>query len=316
MKIITTLLAATVAAIVPIVAAAQAFPSRPVVMIVNFPPGGLTDMAGRALAQVMGEKLGQTMVVQNRGGAGGSIGVTAIASTTNDGYGVGFIAVAALTTLPQMRPVSYRVDSLEYICRTFDEPVYLLVGPRSRFQTVKDLVQAAKADPDKLNYATVGGGSLPHLAALDFANSAAVKMTHIPYQGEGPAVTDLLGGQVDMYFGTSAAAAQYGLRRLGVAAQQRVPVSPETPTLTEMGYAVNRSISGGVVAPEGLDPEAKKVLQKACAEAVEVPAYKEALARLKVTWAYSDGPEFKDRILAEMARNRVVLREAKLLLGQ
>jgi tripartite-type tricarboxylate transporter receptor subunit TctC len=129
-------------------------------------------------------------------------------------------------------------------------------------------------------------------------------------------VTDLLGGQVDLYFGTSAAASRYGLRRLGVAAPQRSPVAPETPTLKELGYAVNRSISGGVVAPEGLNPEAKKVLETACAEAVQTPAYKEALARMKVTWAYSSGPEFKDLILAEMARNRLVLREAKLLLGQ
>jgi tripartite-type tricarboxylate transporter receptor subunit TctC len=313
MKQPSRLLALAALALAAGAAAAQAYPNKPVTLIINFPPGGLTDLAGRVLAQAMGEGLGQTVVVQNKGGAGGSIGASAIATAPEDGYSMGYVAVAALTTLPQMRAVPYRVDSMEYICRTFDEPVYLLVAPNSRFRQVKELVAFAKSHPDKLNFATVGAGSLPHLAALDFAAKSGVKMAHIPYQGEGPAVTDLLGGQVDLYFGTSAVAARHSLRRLGVATPERVALSPETPTLKEQGYDVIRTIMGGVIAPRGIAPEAKKVLEASCAAAVRTPAYKEALARLKVSWAYSDGASFRNMVLEETARNRVVLREAKLL---
>lgn len=295
-------------------ATAQTYPNQPVTVIVNFPPGGITDLAGRALAQAMSERLKQPVVVQNRGGAGGAIGVGAIASAPKNGYTTGFVAVAALTTLPQMRAVPYQVDSLEYICRAFEEPVYLLVAPDSRFKTAKALVDFAKANPGKVNYATVGAGSLPHLAALDFTNKSEVQMAHIPYQGEGPAVTDLLGRHVDVYFGTSAVAATHNLRRLGVAAERRVAASPDTPTLKEQGYPVVRSVMGGLIAPEGLPPPVRATLESACAEAVKSPQYKEALTNLKVGWAYSDGAEFKSLVLADTARNRIVLREANLLL--
>lgn len=297
-------------------AAAQEYPTQPVTLIVNFPPGGITDLAARALANAMSAELKQNVVVQNKGGAGGAIGLAAIAAAPKNGYTVGFSPAAALTTLPQIRTVPYRIDSVDYICRAFDEPVYMLVTPQSRFKTAKALVDFAKANPEKVDFATVGAGSLPHLAALDFANAAGVKMTHIPYQGEGPAVTDLLGGHVDVYFGTSAVATAQNLRRLAVAAPKRVPASPDTPTLTELGYPVVRSIMGGLIAPSGIDQATRRTLENACAAASRTPQYRGTMEQLKVAWAYSEGAEFKSLILAESARNRLVLREAKLLGGK
>lgn len=293
---------------------AQAFPTLPVNLVVNFPPGGLTDLMGRSLAQAMTEPLKQPVVVQNKGGAGGAIGVSSVAMAAKNGYTTGFVAVAALTTLPQMREVNYRIDSLDYVCRTFDEPVYLLVAPQSPFHTAKALIDYAKAHPNKLNYATVGPGSLPHLAALDFTGKAQIDMAHIPYQGEAPAVTALLGKQVEVYFGTSAVAATHQLRRLAVASEKRLDSSPATPTLTELGYPVIRSISGGIIAPEGTDPVARNTLEAACAQAVKSPQYQATLKTLDVRGAYAPGADFKAGVLAEAARNRLVLRDAQLLL--
>jgi len=293
---------------------AQTFPTQPVNLVVNFPPGGLTDLMARSLAQAMTESLKQAFVVQNKGGAGGAIGVSSVAMAVKTGYTIGFVAAAALTTLPQMRDLNYRIDSLDYVCRTFDEPVYLLVAPKSPFLNAKALIDYSKAHPNKLNYATVGPGSLPHLTALDFSGKAQIEMAHIPYQGEGQAVTALLGNQVDVYFGTSAVAATHQLRRLAVAADKRLDSLPNTPTLTELGFPVIRSISGGIIAPEGTDPAARNTLESACAQAVKAPQYLEALKTLEVRSAYASGAEFKASVLAEAARNRIVLREAQLLL--
>lgn len=314
MKRILSSLGMTAIALSAAMVNAQTFPTQPINLVVNFPPGGLTDLMGRSLAQAMAESLKQPVVVQNRGGAGGAIGVSHVAMAPKAGYTTGFIAVAALTTLPQMREVNYRIDSLDYVCRTFDEPVYLLVAPDSPFNSIKELIDYAKKHPDKLNYATVGPGSLPHLAALDFTNKAQVDMAHIPYQGEAPAVTGLIGKQVDVYFGTNAVATNQKLRRLAVAADKRSQASPKTPTLAELGYPVIRSISGGIVAPEGTDPAARNTLEAACAQAVKAPQYQATLDTIGVQGSYASGDDFKASVLTEAARNRLVLKQAQLLL--
>lgn len=294
-------------------ALAQPYPTRPPTMIVNFPPGGLTDLVGRALAGAMAESLGQPLVVQNRGGAGGSIGAGAIAAAPADGYTLGFIAAAALTTLPHMRKLDYGAARFDYLCQAFDVPVYLLAAPNSPWRSAADLVAAARAQPGKLNYATVGPGSLPHLAALDFAAQARVDLTHIPYQGEAPAVTDLVAGRVEVYFGTSSVATIHGLRRLGVAAPARQAESPETPTLTEQGWPVVRSVLGGLIAPRGVDPAIRDRLEQACAAATRAPSYRQALERLKVGWAHAGGEAFRAMIEAESAKNRQLLQSSNLL---
>ena len=314
MKRIFLSLGFTVIALSTAAAGAQTFPNQPVNLVVNFPPGGLTDLMGRSLAQAMTEFLKQPVIVQNRGGAGGSIGVSHVATAAKTGYTTGFVAAAALTTLPQMREVNYRIDSLDYVCRTFNEPVYLLVAPESPFSSVKAVIDYAKENPNKLNYATVGPGSLPHLTALDFSGKAQIDVVHIPYQGEALAVTALLGKQVEFLFGSSVVAANHKLRPLAVTADKRVGSFPDTPTLTELGYPVIRSISGGIVAPGGTDPAALNTLEAACAQAVKSPRYQATLKTLGVRSSYASGADFKASMLAESARNRLVLQEAKLLL--
>lgn len=292
---------------------AQEYPSRPVTLTVTFPPGGATDSVGRALAAGMTAKLKQSVVVQNVGGAGGSIGTTTIANASNNGYSMGFIAAAALTTLPHIQDVPYRLDSFDYICRTFDVPVFVLVAPSSRFKTLDDVLAYARGNPGKLNYATVGPGSLPHLAALDLARAAKVDYNHVPYKGESAAVTDLLGGHVDLYLGTSAVASIHNLRRLAVAAASRVTESPDTPTLSELGYKVTWAIMGGVIAPKGIAPDALAKLRGACADVVKTADFEQALDRYKVRLAYADGPEFQKAIAREAAESRELLKSVGLL---
>ena len=294
-------------------ALAQPYPTRPPGVIVNFPPGGMTDLVGRALASALQAPLGQPLVVQNRGGAGGAIGAGAIAAAPHDGYTLGFVATAALTTLPHMRAQPYGADCFDYLCQTFDVPVYLLVAPGSPFRSAAELVAAAKARPGALNYATVGPGSLPHMAALDFAAQAGVALTHIPYQGEAPAVTDLVAGRVDVYFGTSSVATIHELRRLGVAAPARLAESPETPTLTELGWPVVWSVLGGLVAPRGVDAAIHTRLEQACAAAVQAPTYRQALEQLRVGWAHTGGDRFRAMIQAESAKNRRLLQGSNLV---
>jgi tripartite-type tricarboxylate transporter receptor subunit TctC len=294
-------------------ATAQTYPARPVNMIVNFPPGGATDLAGRALSAAMGQTLNQSIVIENRAGAGGTIGVGAISAAPRDGYHIGFIAIAALTTLPQIRKVSYQLDSVDYICQAFDLPVFMLTTQGSRFKSVRELVSYAKENPGKVNYATVGPGTLPHMAAMDFARKADVELTHIPFQGEAPAVTNLLGGHVDLYFGTNAVATTHNLRRLSIATDKRVPEALDTPTLSELGYPVSWSIKGGVILPVGVDARARQALEQVCKTAVAGPQYRSAMQQMKMNVAYASGEDFKSAVLAESGRNRVLLREAGLL---
>lgn len=314
-RIYTTLLfpALCLAWLAPATAQPAAYPSQPVTMLVSFPPGGATDLVARAMAQEMGKDLGQSVIVVNRAGAGGAVGTAAIANAAPDGYTIGLISVAALTIVPHMQTVSYGFDDFDFICRAYDMPVFVLVAPGSRFGTLDELLAYARDNPGQLNYATVGPGSLPNMAALDLARAAGVEMNHIPYKGEAPAVTDLLGGHVDVYLGTNAAATRYGLTRLAVAADQRVAGSDDAPTLTEAGYPVVWSIIGGILAPKSLEPAQRERLQAACERASASSAYQAALANLNVRPLYADGKAFGGQLAAESELNRSLLASAGLL---
>lgn len=296
-----------------VVAHGAGYPERPITMLVSFPPGGATDIVARALAGEMSRNLNQSVVVVNRAGAGGSVGTTAIANASPDGYTVGLISVAALTILPHMQPVPYGLESFDYLCRAYDIPVSVLVAPDSPFQNLQQLIQFARENPGKLNYATVGPGSLPNMAALDFMRAADIRMNHIPYKGEGPAVTDLLGKHVDLYLGTSAVATTHNLRRLAVAASERTEDAPDTPTLVESGYPVVWSIIGGMLAPKGLDPQVRDTLQASCEAASQSVAYQTALNNLKVRPLYADGSTFGKQLADESATNQILLGTVGLL---
>ncbi len=294
-------------------ASAQSYPTQPITMIVSFPPGGATDLVGRALAAEMTKVLGQSVVVMNRAGAAGTIGSAAVANAPTNGYTFGFVVSAALTVVPHLQSVPYQLDSFQYLCRAFDVPVYALVRADSRFKTMRELISYARANPGKINYASVGIGSLPHMAALDLERSAGIKLNHIPYKGEGPAVVDLLGKHVDLMFGTNAVASTHKLLRLAAASEKRTAESPDAPTLTELGHPVVWSIVGGAIAPKGIDPAARAALEKACATAAATPAYQQALVNMKVVPLYADGETYRTQLLRDAGRNRVLIKDSGLL---
>ncbi|MCE9642514.1 MAG: tripartite tricarboxylate transporter substrate binding protein [Betaproteobacteria bacterium] len=224
-------------------AAAQNYPTKAIRMIVPFPPGGPNDILGRVMAQKLTEQLGQQVVVDNRGGAGGIIGAELAARAVPDGYTVLFGGTAPLAINPGLHK-SLPYDPLKdfaAISLVGTAPSMLVAHPAVAIRTVKDLIDLAKAKPGQLNFASAGIGTPPHLAGELFKSMAGVDMVHVPYKGGGPALTDLLAGQVGLYFSGISSALPFvkegRLRGIAVTSAKRTAVVPDMPTIAESGLA-------------------------------------------------------------------------------
>lgn len=261
-----------------------AYPTQPVKVIVPFPPGGGTDVVTRLLADKIRAATGWTLVVDNKAGAGGNIGMDAVAKSKPDGYTVGMGQTANLAINPSLyakMPYEAAKD-LVPVALVAGQPVVLVVNASSRFKTLADLVAAAKERPSTLTMASAGNGTVGHLAGEMFAKLAGIKVSHIPYRGAGPAATDLLGGQVDFYFATPQTVVSFvksgRLRALAVSSAKRVPVLPDVPTVAESGYkGFEASDWKLLVAPAGTPPEVVKRLNAEVEKAMSKP---ETLAQL------------------------------------
>lgn len=235
--------------------APENWPSRPLRLIVPYAAGGNADATARALASQLAEKLGQPVLVDNRPGGSGAIGATAVAKAPADGYTL-LLDATAFTVNPILMPkLTYRGPAdfapISLLTRT---PLLLVVPAGSPFHSVAELVRFAKANPGKLSYASAGNGGAQHLAGELFKQTAKVSITHIPYRGGAPALTDLMAGQVDLMFSAASASGPFvrtgKLRALGVTASQRVEGLAQVPTLAEQGYAdVEVSEWNGLLAP-------------------------------------------------------------------
>jgi len=237
-------------------AALAAYPDKPIRLVVPFAAGGGTDLIARTLGAGMSKELGQTIIVDNKPGAGTIIGTDAVAKSAPDGYTL-VMASFAHAVNPSLQPkLPFDTEkAFTPVALIGRGPNILVVRADSPFKTVKDVIEAAKAKPGKLTYASQGNGTSAHLAGEMFANLAKVQMIHVPYRGAGPAITDLLGGQVDMIFGTAAAVSTFvdsgKLRALGVTTPQRSPALKDIPTIAESvpGYVVESWY--GLYAPAG-----------------------------------------------------------------
>ncbi|MDW3685367.1 tripartite tricarboxylate transporter substrate binding protein [Cupriavidus sp. CV2] len=230
------------AAALPLTASAQAsWPSKPITYVVPFPPGGTTDTLARLIGQRLGQALGTTVVVENRPGAGGNIGSDYASKAAPDGYTIlgGTISSHAINASLYPKMPYDVVKSFAPITLIGTNANVLVVGAGSPFKTVKDIVTEAKAKPDTLAFASAGNGTSQHLAGELFQSLAGIKITHIPYKGSGPAIQDVMAGQVPMMFDTTVVAAQHidsgKLRALAVTSAKRIKSMPNVPTMAEAG---------------------------------------------------------------------------------
>ncbi|KAF1048571.1 tripartite tricarboxylate transporter substrate binding protein [Xylophilus sp.] len=277
------LAAAAVAVLAPALpAAAQqqpSWPSRPIQLIVSFAPGGGTDLLARLLARHLEKQLGAAVVVQNRPGAGGAIGLAETAKAAPDGYTLGIINTPPLMTLPIERKTSFSWSGFDLLGNLVDDPVAFAVPQSSAFPSLASLVAYAKAHPDEVTAGTGGAGTDDHLGLLLFERAAGVRLCHVPYKGASDVRVALMGGQVMVgviNFGKVLQFQKAGtaLRFLGQAAAARSPMDDKVPTFREQGYDVLLSALRGVGAPKGLPEPVRHRLAEAIARIVADPEFK------------------------------------------
>jgi tripartite-type tricarboxylate transporter receptor subunit TctC len=291
-----------------------AYPEKPVRLVVPFAPGGGTDLIARALAVDMGKELGQQVIIDNKPGAGTIIGTDAVAKSAPDGYTIVISTFAHAINPSLMAKLPYADDkAFSPISLIARGPNVLVVRAESPFKTVKDIVDAARAKPGSLTYASQGNGTSAHLAGEMFTNLGKLQMVHVPYRGAGPAITDLLGGQVDMIFGTAAAVASMvdngKLRALAVTTEQPSPAYKGVPPVaaTVPGYAVESWY--GLYAPAGTPADVVARLNAAARKAAQSADFKKKIEPEGLSVVASDPAELDRYVKAEELRWRKVVKD-------
>jgi tripartite-type tricarboxylate transporter receptor subunit TctC len=302
----------------PLAAAAQAFPTRPVTLVVPFAPGGPTDAMARTLANALKDQLGQPVIVDNRAGAGGNLGAEAVARAEPDGHTVLFGTSGPLAiNVSLFRKIGYDpVKSFAPVIRIGHLPNVLVVNPNVPAKTVGELIAHGKAHPGKLSYASSGNGASSHLAGVLFNNVAGTDFVHVPYRGTGPALTDLLGGQVAMTFTDVLTAAPHvkagKLRALGVTTLERSQALPEVPTVDSQGLkGYDVSVFFGIVAPAGTPKPAIDRLNQAFSAVLKQPDVRQTLSAQGLEFAADTSPQHLAKFIeTEVAKWRTVVQSS------
>jgi len=315
-------LAAAAAALATGVAApvqAQEYPTKPIRLIVPFPPGGTTDIVGRLVADKLGAELGQPIVVENRAGAGGSIGSGAIASAAPDGYTLGIATVSTHGINPAIYTnLSFdAIKDFQPITNLAAVPNVMSAHPSVPAEDMASFIALAKQDPGKITYASAGNGSVSHMMGELFKMASGTDLLHVPYRGVGPALNDTLAGQVNVLFDnlpSSLPHIQAGkLRALAVAAPERVAALPDVPTFAEVGLAeVNDSSWFGLVAPAGIPEAVLSKVHKAAVTVLADPVVKERLAQLGAAPVGNSPEEYAKQIADTIARNAAIAKQANI----
>lgn len=314
------LAAAAIVAATPAVAA-DAYPTaRPVTLVVPFPPGGPTDALARRLAEKLREPLKQNVIVENRSGAGGNIGSEYVASAKPDGYTILFGTSGPLAiNVSLYKKQNYNPEtSFAPIIRIGHLPNILVVNPSVPANNMQELIAYAQKNPDKLSYASSGNGASSHLAGILFNRMAGTKIMHIPYKGTGPALNDLLGGQVSMSFTDILTALPYikagKLRAIGLASAQRSDALPELPTLSEQGLkGYDVSVFFGIVAPKDTPAEVVNTLNEAFKTALSDPAIEQTLRMQGIVEAQDKTPQgLSTFITTEVPKWRELIQSANV----
>jgi tripartite-type tricarboxylate transporter receptor subunit TctC len=300
----------------PLPVAAQDFPNKPIRLIVPFPAGGPNDIIARVVGQRMSEIVKQPVVIDNRGGQGGVLGTDAVAKAAPDGYTIAISSAGALAISPSMEKAPYDArKDLQAVTLVAKVPEMLVVAGNVPARDMNELVALARAQPGKLNFASSGPGSLPHLAGELLKLTANIDIVHVPYRGAAPAVNDLLGQQVQMAFLDLPVLLPQikagSLRGIAMGSPQRAPTAMEVPTTAEAGMPDLRVENWyGMVAPAATPPAIVAALNRIATEAMADPAVKEKLASQGAE-LIGDSPEhFRDFIDAEITKWADVIRKA------
>lgn len=316
MTTLKALLIAFVAVLWPCLATAQDFPSKPIKLIVPFPAGGPNDIIARTIGQKMSEILKQNVVIDNRGGQGGVIGTDAVAKADPDGYTIAVTSAGALAISPSMQKIAYdTLKDLAPVTLVAKVPEMLVVATSVPANNMKELVALAKAQPGKLNFASSGPGSLPHLAGELFKLTAKINIVHVPYRGAAPAVNDLLGQQVQMVFldlPVLLPQIQAGkLKPIAVGTTKRVPSAPDVPTTVEAGMPELQTENWyGMVAPAKTPPAIIAKLNKAAVEAMKDPEVTAKLGKVGATLVGDSPEQFRAFIGSEITKWAKVIKDA------
>lgn len=302
-------------------AAAQAWPAKPIRMVIPFPAGGTTDILGRIAAQKLSESLGQQVIPDNRPGAAGNIGTEVVAKAAPDGYMLLTAPGSTLTIHPSLY-AKLGFDPLRDFAPVTvlaAVPNVLVVHPSLPARSVKELIALAKAKPDALNYASTGAGQSTHLAMELFKTMAGVKITHVPYKGSAPAVTDLLGGHVSLMFDNMPSAAPHvkagKLRPLAVSTLKRSPLLPEIPTVAEAGLpGFEVSVWFAVLAPAGTPRAVVDRLNQVLVNALQAPDVRERLSSQGAEPIGNSPEQFTALMKRDLAKWAKVVKAAEIKL--
>ena len=320
MKRLCAWLALACAAALPSAALAQAapaYPAKPIRFIVPFPPGGGTDTNSRALTQRIAKNTGWTFVMDNKPGAGGNIGAEQAAKAAPDGYTLvmGQTSNLAINPFLYARPPFDAVKDFAPIALVSSVPLVIVAGAKSPYRSMEDVIAAARAKPDGVSFASPGNGTVGHLAGVLIAHTADVKLLHVPYKGAGPALTDLIGGQVDLYLSTPQAAVGQikagTVHALAVTSPRRVATLPQVPTLAESKLgAAEVSSWYGVLAPAGTPQPILERLNAEVAKALAAPEVRESLTGEGGEVLGGSPAQFAAFLKAEQARWSKVVRDS------
>ena len=284
------------------------YPAKPIKLVVGFAPGGAADYVARTVGDSLGKALGQTIVIENKAGAGSSIGADAVAKAPPDGYTVLIASPAAISVNPALNPkLGYTAKDLLPISKVTSSSLVIAANPAIGINSIRDLIARAKAAPGALNYATSGNGSAPHLGAALFSQIANIQMQHIPFKGGAPAIQSVVAGDTQLTFGTPPSVlpmVQAGrLKGLAVTSRDRSPLVPDLPGMAEAGlpaYAIE--FWYGFFVPAGTPAAVVKRLFDATQSAMQQPSVKAALAREGTEVSLSSSPENFQNFLAEDAK--------------
>jgi tripartite-type tricarboxylate transporter receptor subunit TctC len=298
--------------------AAQPWPAKPVKIVVPFAAGGATDVVARLLAQKLTEAWGQSVVIENRAGAGGNIGAEAVAKSPADGYTLLMTSGSIVTANPYMyKSLAYDpVHDLVPVTNVATGPQVIAVGPSVDSKDLKSFIEYAKANPKKVNFGSAGVGTQTHLAAENFAYSAGIDITHVPYKGESAAMTDLMGGQIQMATPNLGGAINLikdgKLRALAVTSRERSPQLPDVPAAAELLPGFENAGWFGLVAPAGTPRDIIEKIQRDSAKILLADDFRATLAKQGMAPVANTPAEFAAAIREESARWAKVIRERGL----